>query len=390
MRGWAGICLLAALGAAAALAQETPLTRAEDGSWVRTNGDSFPIRPSAALRIVTAGDLVVRGGDVDRVRFQFEQRVKAPSHDAAARAMGALTVSANAFGGLLALTILPRSALPVHTRIEVTVPRGLPQVVVENQAGSVELYDLNGNVTASTGGGHVRADRLQGNLLARTVIGRIEMGAIGGAAQASSGGGSLSLARAGGEANLHTLGGDIQIGETGGPVEATTEGGNVRVERAGGDVRTRSVAGVIAVEQARGTVHADTRSGSVQVGSALGVKAESASGMVRVRGASGPLVLSTLMGDILAELVAGARLAESTLAAGSGNITVEIPAGFGVNVLAHSQTGLAPRIVSDFPEIQTRSVGWRPPAAGQIPIYGGGPVLNLNTNGGVIYLRRVK
>lgn len=389
MRKPAAAVMLMALGAGAALAQQTPLTRAEDGSWVRTNGDSILIRPSAALRIITAGDLVVQGGDGNLVRFQFEQRVKAPSHDAAARAMGALTVSANTFGDTLTLTILPRSALQVHTKVEVTAPRGLPQVVIENQAGSVELYDLNGNVTASTGGGHVRADRLQGDLRARTTIGRIEMGAIGGAAQASSGGGSLTLAKAGGEVNLHTLGGDIQIGETGGPVEATTEGGNVRVERAGGDVRARSVAGVIAVQQARGTVHADTRSGSVQVGAAQGVRAESASGMVRVRGASGPLVLSTLMGDILAELAAGARLTESTLAAGSGDITVHIPVGFGVNVLARSETGLPPRIVSDFPEIQTRAIGWRP-VAGQGAIYGGGPVLNLTTNGGVIYLRRVK
>lgn len=382
---------LAAMSAAAALAQETPVTRNADGLWERSNGDSFAVRPSTSLRIVTNGDVVVRGDDGDQVRFRFEQHVRAPSHDIAAAAMGGLLVSADsASDNTTQLTIVPRSALTVHTRIEVTVPRKLPAVSIENQYGSVEVYDLNGNVNASALGGPIRADRLAGNLVARTGVGAIELGAIGGTVRCTSGGGSVTLKRSGGEANCHTLGGNVDIGQVGGTLEVSTEGGNVHVERAAGDVRARSVAGVIGVEQASGTVYADTRSGSIQVGSANGVKAEAATGMVRVRGVSGSMTLSTMMGNILAELVAGARLRDSTLAAGGGDVTVMIPSNFGVNVQAFNENGLRPRIVSDFPEIQVKSIGLRSPVMGQGAINGGGPVLNLNTNGGVIYLRRVK
>ncbi len=380
---------LAALSAVVALAGETPVTRSQDGGWERSDGDSFAVSPSTTLRIITNGDVVVKGGDGDQVAFRFEQHVKAPSHDVAAAAMGDLLVSADSVPGGTQLTILPRSALMVHTRIEVMVPRKLPSVSVENQYGSVEVYDLNGNVQVSALGGPIRADRLAGNLVARTGVGGIEMGAIGGTVRCTSGGGSVTLMRSGGEANCHTLGGNVDIGQVGGPVEATTEGGNVHVERAAGDVHARSVAGVIHVEQARGTVYADTRSGSIQVGAANGVKAEAAAGMVRVRGVSGPMTLSTMMGNILAELVAGARVQDSTLASGSGDVTVMIPSNFGVNVRARSQNGLRPRIVSDFPEIQVKSIGLSP-VMGQGSIYGGGPILNLNTNGGVIYLRRVR
>jgi hypothetical protein len=44
-------------------------------------------------------------------------------------------------------------------------------------------------------------------------------------------------------------------------------------------------------------------------------------------------------------------------------------------------------VVSDFPELQMKSVGFRAPAGGSIN--GGGPVLDLMTNGAV-YLKRVK
>jgi hypothetical protein len=384
------VAALALAAAVMAAAQETPITRNAQGLWERSNGDSFPVRLSTHLRIVTSGDVIVRGADANQVTFRFEQRVRAPSHEAAAVAMGGLLVNAEASGDLMQLNIVPRSALAVRTRIEITVPRALPSVSVENRVGSVDVHDLNGEVAIVTGGGPIRADRLARNLTARTGVGGIDLGVIGGTVVCESGGGSLTVGRSGGEIDCHTLGGDIAIGQAGGPVEATTEGGNVRVERAAGDVRARSVAGIIDVGQARGMVYADTRNGSIQVGAAAGVKAVSAAGMVRVRGASGPMSLSTMMGNILAELVAGTPLGDSMLAAGSGDVTVLIPYGLGVSVRARNDSGMTPRIISEFPEIEVKSIGLRAPVTGTGAINGGGPVLNVNTNGGVIYLRRAR
>jgi hypothetical protein len=101
------------------------------------------------------------------------------------------------------------------------------------------------------------------------------------------------------------------------------------------------------------------------------------------------MTVSTMMGNILAELIAGGRMADSSLVSGSGDITVMIPADMGLAVRARNDFGISPRIISDFPELEVRSVGFRAPQS-QGAINGGGPVLDLNTSGGVIYLRRVK
>jgi hypothetical protein len=101
------------------------------------------------------------------------------------------------------------------------------------------------------------------------------------------------------------------------------------------------------------------------------------------------MTVSTMLGNIVAELMAGGRMSDSSLMSGSGDITVLIPAGMGLAVRARNDSGVSPRIVSDFPELQVRTVGLRAPQ-GQGSINGGGPVLELNTSGGTIYVRRTK
>ena len=95
-----------------------------------------------------------------------------------------------------------------------------------------------------------------------------------------------------------------------------------------------------------------------------------------------------MMGDVLADLLAGGHFADSSLMSGSGNITVTIPASLGLVVRARNDMGMAPRIVSDFPDIQTKSINFRS-AVAQGAINGGGPILDLDANG-TIYLRRAK
>jgi len=101
--------------------------------------------------------------------------------------------------------------------------------------------------------------------------------------------------------------------------------------------------------------------------------------------------VSTAMGNIMAELLAGARLEDSSLVAGSGDITVLIPSNFPVSVIASNASGGTPRIISDFPEIRANSTSFfRSPLLAQGALNGGGPILRLNAGGGVIYLKRVK
>lgn len=384
------LVLLGVIAAALAVAQNV---QREGQYWVRSGG-SEPAQLSAQVKqveIFTRANVTVRGSADGTVQIKLRQRVRANTAEEANRMWGPVGQIAPfvAAGGVMRLEVYPPGSSRVTTELEISVPRQLPFVWVNNRSGSVEMYDLDGSVRADSGGGPLVMDRIRGDVRGHTGFGEIRLGTIGGSAQCSSGGGSITLESATGEMNCVTGGGDIGIKFAGGAVAVSTEGGNVRVEKAGATVRARSVAGVVEVVQARGAVFADTGGGSIQVGSANGVRAESAAGAIRVKGGSGPMTVSTMLGNIVAELMSGGRMADSSLMSGSGDITVLIPAGLGLAVRARSDSGTATRIFSDFPELQVRTAGFRSPQ-GQGSINGGGPVLELNTSGGAIYIRRAK
>jgi len=387
------LVLVAILGAAWAAGQDQTV-RQEGQYWVRSGvTQANQLAPQVKrLEIFSRANVTVRGNDEGTVQIKLRQRVRANTSDEANRTWGPairLNPSFVAVGNTLRLTVLPPGSSRVTTELEVSLPKHMLHVWVNNQAGSIEVYDLDGSVRADSGGGPLVMDRIRGDVRGHTGFGEIRLGTIGGSAQCSSGGGSITLASATGEMNCVTGGGDIDVKFAGGAITLSTEGGNVRVEKAGSTVRARSSAGLIDVVQARGAVFADTGGGSIQVGSSNGVRAESAAGTIRVKGGSGPMTVSTMLGNILAELMSGGRMANSSLAAEAGDITVMIPSGMGLAVRARNDSGMPPRIVSDFPELEMRTIGFRSPQ-GQGVINGGGPVLDLNTNGGAIYLRRSK
>jgi len=379
--------------AAVCRAGQNPSVERDGQYWVRS-GSTEPVQLSPQvkrLEILTRANVIVRGSENGTVQIHLRQRVRAATVEQANRAWGPVTQLAPfvALGNLMRLELFPTGSSRVITELEISLPKQLPVLWVNNRTGSVEVYDLDGSVQADTGGGPLVMDRVRGSVRGHTGFGDIRLGMIGGSVQCSSGGGSITLENAAGEMNCVTGGGDISVKTAGGAVAVSTEGGNIRVENGGSTVRARSVAGFIDVVQARGAVFADTGGGSIQVGSANGVRAESAVGTIRVKGGSGPMTVSTMLGNILAELVAGGRFADSSLVSGSGDITVMIPPGMGLSIRARNDSGFSPRIVSDFPEIEVRSIGFGSPR-GQGAINGGGPVLDLNTNDGAIYLRRAK
>lgn len=370
MRYWCLILLLSATAWA-----QSPMVVQKGQAWERSAA-SEPVRVASQTKRVelfTRGNVTVRGSDDNFVRVKVRQRVRATTADAAARIWGPLQSPRISAPNPFALRVeLYLPTMRSESEIEISLPRHIPAVVVSNQYGSLQIYDFDGGVRAETGGGHVTMDRIRGNVFAHTGLGDVNLGEIGGAVICSSGGGTVTLASAAGEANCATGGGDITVKSVGGPLLVSTEGGNIRVEKAGDTVRAKSMAGIVTVDQARGAVFADSGGGSVHV-----------------RAGSGPLSVSTMLGDILAELIATGRFADSSLMSGSGDITVTIPANLGLAIRARNDMGQTPRIVSDFPEVQTKSVNFRSPLVAQGTINGGGPILDLNANG-TIYLRRAK
>jgi hypothetical protein len=324
------------------------------------------------IEIYTRAHVVVRGSSSGLFGIVLRQRVRALSPEDADQAWGPAQPMGpfEPTGSILRLGWQPLGSGRVESMIEVRVPHQLASLAVNNQAGPIEVYDVVGDVQADTGGGPIVLDRIGGDVRAHTGLGELLLGSIGGSVQCSSGGGMIGLVSATGEVNCITGGGNIEIGSVYGGLTVSTEGGNIHVIHAGGTVRAKSVAGLVDVEEALGKVYADSSAGGVRVGG------------------QGPLTVSAMAGDILAELLGGGRFSGSSLVAGSGNITVMIPAGLGLIVRARNSAGSAARVISEFPEIQAKSVGWRAPAA-TASIHGGGPILDLSTNG-TVYLKRAK
>jgi DUF4097 and DUF4098 domain-containing protein YvlB len=363
--------------------------------WVQTISGTVSGRVLPQLHVVSLGKVIVRGGAANNlVTYKLTRKIRARTEDAARRVLGTASATTKSYGGMthLVATGYLGNFTPI-TEFEVSLPRSFgSSVLVEQQwGGGIEAYDIDGGFQATTPSGAMQLDRIKGDVLVRTGGGELRLGKIDGSVQCTTLAGSIYLDRSGGRVRCTTGGGDIIVGESGGPVAVFTQGGNIHVGRAAGPVEARSAEGLIEVGQAGGVVTADTRGGSIQVDSAQGVRAESALGMLRVKSGAAPMDLAAQAGSILAELLAGTRIQDSSLVAGAGDITVLIPSKLAVTVVATNEFGGATRIVApDFPEIRANPAALiRPSALAQGAINGGGPVLRLNS-GGVIYLRRIK
>jgi DUF4097 and DUF4098 domain-containing protein YvlB len=389
-----GLCALLAVVIGAMLAQDVTITR-DGGDWIRTESGVTVTPQTGVLRIVTRGHLIVRGSNVEQVSYRLTERVRARSSDDAHRLFGSSFFDSKVMNGGTLVAITPMARRAVVTQLEIAIPRRINNVTLEVQPGDIEAYDLDCNLRAETGAGQIRCDRIRGSFDGKTGGGEIHLGRISGAIRCVNGAGSIIIDSAGGAADCQTAGGEIQVREAAGPLVLSTEGGNIQVDRAGSSVEAHTAEGVIEIAQSNGMVFADTHGGSIQVGSARGVRCQSGAGPVRVKTSSGPLQVQTALGSILAELFAGAHLEDSSLVAGSGDITVLIPSNVALSVLARNDSGANPRIVSDFSELRARSIGPARPAMAYPVVYqgsinGGGPLLTLNTAGGIIYVKKSK
>jgi len=370
--------------------QDSSVLTREGPYWVRTMSGTLTGRTAPQLRILSRGNVVLRGSKDDQIVYKFIQRGKARSENEAKELFHGVLTLKTPMASMTTLTVVPSAGDLVSNDLEVSVPRQVVVSIVHAQGGSAEAYDLEGSLQLNASLG-IRCDRIHGSVIGNTAAGEIRVGRINGSLQCSSGGGSIFIDSVGGSAKCETGGGEIVLREAGGPVLLTNVSGNIEVDHAASTVEAHTGEGLIEVNQAGGEVIADTRGGSIQIGSAHGVRCESAAGAIRVKNASGPINVQTMMGSILAQLIAGSRLEDSLLAANSGDVTVLIPARLSLSVMARNDSGANPRIQSDFSEVPVRSFGFsHPPTVAEGQINGGGPVLRINVASGIIYLRKLK
>ncbi len=379
----------AAAATPSALAQ---ITR-EGRYWVKTVSGDVTSSPFDRFRLDTVGNVVLQGGNGEKVTYKLKLRVRAADAREAESLLREFDVRSRSQNGWLRLTVTPPANISEGPELSVSVPRLLQQVWIETRGGNVQATDLDGEVQARSAAGRMVVDRIKGKAEVRTGGGDIQVGDVGGTVRCYSGAGVIRVQSAGGESWLDTAGGEVFVHQAYGPVHAATAGGNIRVERASNTVFARTAAGLIEVQQADGAVTAESSAGAIQVNAANGVRCESASGTIRLRNVWGALRASTAAGSIMAELLSGNRIQDSMLSTNAGDITVFIASNIPLTVLARNDSGGASgRIISDFKEIRVKegSLPGASPVLAEGALNGGGPLLRINVNGGTIYLRRQK
>ncbi|MDP8982103.1 MAG: hypothetical protein M3O35_16085, partial [Acidobacteriota bacterium] len=275
--------------------------------------------------------------------------------------------------------------------LTLSIPATLLHALIETLGGNLQITDYAGEVQAQTAAGVITLDRLGAAVEARSGGGDIHVGRITGAVRAFTVGGSITSESSGGESWFNTGGGDISIREVLGPVHASTGAGNIKVIRANGTVYARTAGGVIEVERSTGLVSAESGGGAIQVSAATGVQCQSTAGAIRLKNIGGALRASTGTGNIIAELLSGFPLQESSLSTTAGDITLFIASNLALTIMARNDTaGNLGRIISEFPEIRVQPApsGRFAPVVAQGALNGGGPVIHVSATGGTIYLRK--
>ena len=384
------VCLLpVAIGCL--LAQTSGVPKREGSYWTQANSATIVVVPGSRLKVGVRGQVTIRGEDRENIVYTLKKRVTARDAAHAEALMSGWSVKAKTIGDTVYLIVMadsqPGSAPP---ELEMRVPRSLRQVSVENQGGSVEARDLDGDFSAEASGGRLNIDRIGRNVVARTAGGDVMLGRIGGSARCLSGGGSITVDSVAGESWLETAGGEIRVREAAGPVRASTAG-NIIIERAAQTVLAQSSGGMIEVQQAGGKVTAEASAGSLHVISAPSVSAELGMGPIRLNRVSGTIRVSTGLGTVLADLPTGETLRDSVLNTAKGDVIVNIPSNLAVRVWAQSDTACrGGRIVSDFSEIRVppAETPCVRPLIAEGALNGGGPLVRVSATSGTVYLRR--
>jgi DUF4097 and DUF4098 domain-containing protein YvlB len=198
--------------------------------------------------------------------------------------------------------------------------------------------------------------------------------------EASSGSGEVTATGIQLDVTGHTGSGSIRVEDTGGRVELAAGSGDVQLRNARGGARLSSGSGNVSGENVGGPVTASSGSGSVrlELTGAGDVEASSGSGNIVLRGAKGAVRAHTGSGNVEAR---GEQGGDWHLRTGSGNVTVELPSGAGFELDAHSGSGS----IQTEREIAVQGTLSRRDIHGRAG--GGGPLLELHTSSGNIYLR---
>jgi Toastrack DUF4097 len=185
-----------------------------------------------------------------------------------------------------------------------------------------------------------------------------------------------------GPARIGSGSGTLKVSDIGDEVRAETGSGNIEVSSVHGSAFLNSGSGGIQAEDIGGGISAQTGSGNLRL-------SQSAPGPVKVVTGSGSAELTNIRGSLRAQTGSGGISAQGepsgdwVLHAGSGDLTVRVPASAGFDLNAHSGSG---QITTDQSHpITLEGTLNRHEIRGKV--HGGGVRMDLETGSGNIHIQ---
>jgi len=226
-----------------------------------------------------------------------------------------------------------------HRDYELYMVANLPKkfnVDARTGAGSIQVRDLEGDISLVSGGGSIEVVSSAGNI------------------NVATGGGSILIEQVQGDMDVRTGGGSILIEQVQGDMDVRTGGGNIELFEVVASRRTsvKTGAGSIALSQSEGDYVLRTGAGSIELRGHKGdVEAFSGSGSIDLRHHNGGVTAKTGTGSIDAEIEKKlSGRSEIELGSGFGSIELALPEDFKASVYAlvkHPKRNNA--IESDYP-----------------------------------------
>ncbi len=295
---------------------------------------------------------------------------------------------------------------------EVRVPRQY-NTDVSTAGGSISVEGTEGRVLARTSGGSINVETITGEVRVNTSGGSLNLTRITGPVEGNTSGGSINVEEVTGRLNVRTSGGSLNIIGVQSDVSAQTSGGSVYIEDIQGSVQARTSGGSMDVGRVTQDVSIQTSGGDIDVADIGGytdartsggdIEGRTLRGLVYVTTSAGDIELAdvragvearTSVGDIEVELtVSDSNVDYSTrLTTSHGDIELVLPPNLPASIDAMVEPLYQwdrDDILSDFPLSRTTPDDERSRVLRSSgDIMGGGPSIELRTNGGSIRIER--
>jgi DUF4097 and DUF4098 domain-containing protein YvlB len=365
----------------------------DGGNWTQEITGSLATAKNLKIK-VDIGSVRVEGGSQQGITYVIRNHSYSGSEDRARHEFENYKISAYVHGDTAWIVGDWEGARP-HKFLGdfvVNVPRGMDEIKVETEGGSVTTTGVTGRVDAQSGGGSIRVDDIGGTVSAETGGGSIDVGTVASDVRLHTGGGSIKVNSAKGKIEAESGGGSLTIvsGLQGAVLE--TGGGSIQVERCAGRVKASTGGGSIDLGDIGGGAEMETGGGSIRLTSAKGaVRAETGGGSIELNGVPSARA-ETGAGGIVAKFIASnGEHNDSVLETSAGDITVYLAPNVNISVRASIEVANGHNIRSDFPDIKVTTEGgdYGPKTVtAEGSLNGGGPVLKVRTTTGDISFRR--